>query len=194
MTPGKESGDNGLVKYPSRRRRNLFILIVSILGAVLLSRQEWFYRWIMSLGSFGFVSAFLAGILFSSSFTAAFSLVIFAVLGRELPVLPVALLGGLGALAGDLVILRFFRDEIIRDLEPIYDQLGGGHLRRLLHTKYFSWTLPVIGAAIIASPLPDEIGISLLSMSHLPAWKFLIISFVMNSLGIFFITSVGSVL
>ena len=194
LTAVNENGDNDMVKYPSRRRKNLFLLVLSVVIAVILARQDFVREAILSSGDFGYLSAFVGGLLFSSSFTVPFSYVMFATLADKFPILVVGLIGGLGAMAGDLLLMRLFRDEIVRDLEPIYDQLGGGHLRKILHTKYFSWTLPIIAAVILASPLPDEIGISLLGMSHLSTGKFLVISFIMNSLGILIITLLGSLL
>jgi len=37
----------------------------------------------------------------------------------------------------------------------------------VLYLKYLSWSLPVIGAVIIASPFPDELGISLMGFSKM---------------------------
>ena len=62
----------------------------------------------------------------------------------------------------------------------------------LIHTKYFSWTLPVLGAVIIASPLPDEMGVGLMGISKLKTSQFILLSFVLNSIGIFIIVSAGA--
>ena len=182
------------MKYPSRRRKNLLILIGSVVGAVWLAQQSFFHQGLLSLGSFGYIGGFLGGVFFASSFTVAFSLVILATLAEDLSPILLALIAGLGAMIGDLLILHFWKEEIGRDLEPIYNQLGGGHIRRLLTTRYFSWTLPLIGAFIIASPLPDELGISLLGISKMPRNKFLLLSYGLNTLGILLITTAGSLL
>ncbi len=182
------------MKYPSRRRKNLLILILSMVVAFVLSRQDFFRDGLLSLEMFGYLGAFIGGILFTSSFTVFFSLAILTTLSQELSLIPMVLIAGLGALVGDHIFLRFFKNEIIKDLEPIYEQFGGTHLHKILHTKYFSWTLPVIGAAMIASPLPNEIGISLLSLGHLPPLNFLLISYGFNTLGILFIALAGNLL
>jgi hypothetical protein len=57
----------------------------------------------------------------------------------------------------------------------------------IFKTKLFYWFVPFFGAVIIASPFPDEIGVSMLGMSKLGSRYFLLISFVFNSLGIFII-------
>lgn len=163
------------------------ILALSIVGAFVLSQQGFFRNGLLSLGVFGYLGAFMGGILFTSSFTVFFSLAILTTLSGELSLIPMVLIAGFGALVGDHIFLRFFKDEIIKDLEPIYEQFGGSHLHKILHTKYFTWTLPVIGAAIIATPLPNEIGISLLSLGNMSRPKFLLISYCLNTLGILII-------
>ena len=49
--------------------------------------------------------------------------------------------------------------------------------------------LPVIGAIIIASPLPDELGVSLMGMSQMKASRFILLSYILNSIGIFLVVS-----
>ncbi|MFH1072739.1 MAG: hypothetical protein V1743_04895, partial [Nanoarchaeota archaeon] len=58
--------------------------------------------------------------------------------------------------------------------------------------KYF---IPVIGGFIIASPLPDEIGISLFAAStKISTRVFSIMSYVLNTIGIFIILAIGTTL
>jgi len=46
-----------------------------------------------------------------------------------------------------------------------------------------------VGALIIISPLPDELGVSLMGISKLKWYRFLLLSFTLNTLGIFFLLS-----
>ncbi|MCC7436766.1 hypothetical protein IT402_02755, partial [Candidatus Nomurabacteria bacterium] len=70
-------------------------------------------------------------------------------------------------------------------------KLGGTGLSRIISTPYFAWLAPVIGAIIIASPLPDEIGVGLIGISKMKNWQFLVLSFVLNSLGILLIVTLA---
>lgn len=169
-------------------------MVLSVFLAVWLSQQEAVRNYLLSLGKLDYFGAFLGGILFSSTFTVSFSLIILIALAKSLSPIVVSLIAGFGAMAGSFLFLHLFRDEIVRDLEPIYEQLGGNHLHRILHTKYFAWTLPIIGAIIIASPLPDEIGVSLLGLSRMRPSRFLLLSFFLNTIGIFIIVTVGNLL
>jgi len=102
----------------------------------------------------------------------------------------IALIAGVGAVIGDMTIFQFIRTKgLVDEIKHFFQYFGSDKLHHLIHTKYFSWTLPVIGAIIIASPLPDELGIGLMGISHLKTWKFVLVSFLLNSIGIFLIVS-----
>lgn len=174
--------------------KNLIFLFISLLAAYFLSQFEPFHSFLLSLGELGYFGAFFAGILFVSTFTLATGAVILLVLAEKLSPLEIGLIAGLGAVVGDFVIFRFIKDSLLDEITPIYRFLGGGHITKVLHTKYFSWTLPVIGAVIIASPLPDELGVSLMGISKMKTYQFLLISFILNAIGIFLIVSASLVI
>jgi hypothetical protein len=54
--------------------------------------------------------------------------------------------------------------------------------------------LPVFAGIIIASPLPDEIAIGMLSAANCSRNKMLLLSFVFNFVGIFIIAYLGKAL
>ena len=180
--------------WKAYRYKNLTIFAFSIIFALILSRFEAFHTFLLNLGDFGYFGAFLAGFLFVSTFTVATGAVILLVLAEKLSSLEIGIIAGLGAVAGDFIIFRFIKDNLLEEITPIYNRLGGSHMTAVLHTKYFSWTLPVIGALIIASPLPDEVGVSLMGISRMKPYQFLLISFVLNAIGIFLVVSASSVI
>lgn len=170
--------------------KNLSFLVISLIFAFFLSRYEPFHAFLLNLNNFGYISAFLAGVLFVSTFTVATGAIILLVLAESLSPIEIGIVAGLGAVAGDFTIFRFVKDNLEKELELIYNHIDGDHhFKRVMHTKYFSWTLPVIGAIIIASPFPDEIGVSLMGISKMKTYKFLLISFILNAIGIFLVVS-----
>lgn len=169
------------------RYKNTILFVLSLLITVLLSRYEPFHIFLLSLGDLGYIGAFFAGLLFVSSFTIATGALLLLVLAERLSLLEITIIAGLGGVVGNMVIFRFVKDTLVAEITPLYNKYGGLHLTALLHSKYFSWALPVLGALIIASPLPDELGVSLLGLSKMKTYKFLIISFIFNAIGIFFI-------
>lgn len=173
--------------------KNLTLFFASLIPAFFIGRYEPFRVLLLNLGDFGYIGAFLAGVLFVSTFTVSIGVVILFILVEDLLPLKIAIIAGLGAVVGDFIIFRFIKDNLTLESELIYDHIDGGHhLQKILNSKYFSWTLPVIGAIIIASPFPDEMGVSLMGISKMKTYKFLILSFFLNSAGIFLIVSSSS--
>lgn len=174
--------------------QNLTFLLISIIVAFFVSRYEPLHSFLLSLGDFGYIGAFVAGILFVSTFTIATGAIILLVLAEQLSPIEIGIVAGVGAVFGDFVIFRFVKDSLAKEVQSIYDHIDGKHhIRRVFHSKYFSWSVPVIGAIIIASPFPDEIGVSLMGISKMKTYKFLLISFILNAIGIFLIVSASKI-
>lgn len=172
------------------RYKNLTIALLGLLIAIFLSRFEVFHDLLKQLGSFGYIGAFIAGIFFVSTFTVATSAVVLLILAQSLSPVEIGLIAGLGAVVGDVFIFRLVKNNLSWEIEDIYNHIDKKHhLQKLFHTRYFNWMLPVIGSAIIASPLPDEIGVSLIGISRMGTLKFILLSYVLNSIGIFLIIS-----
>jgi len=179
-------------RHKIHKYTNLALVGVSIIVAFALSRIEGFHIFLLQLGGFGLIGAFIAGMLFVSTFTFATGGLILLVLAEKLSPVEIGLLAGAGAVVGDLFIFRIVKDDILTELTDLYHVFGGKHLTHLLHTYYFNWMLPVIGALIIASPLPDELGVSLMGLSKMKTYQFITISFLLNSFGIFLIISASA--
>jgi len=64
-------------------------------------------------------------------------------------------------------------------------------LKKLFLSPFFTWLIPIAGAFIIASPLPDEIGISLMGLSKVKNWHFILITFLLNAIGIFLVVTLA---
>ena len=173
----------------SFKYKNLTFVFLGIIFAFFLSKSPEFHQFLLQVGDFGYFGAFLAGILFVSTFTVATGAVILFILAETLSPLEIGIVAGLGAVVGDFTIFRFVKDDLISEITPIYEHFGGNHLTKILHTKYFNWTFPVLGAIIIASPFPDEIGVSLMGIAKMKTYQFVIISFILNAIGIFLIVS-----
>ena len=180
--------------FRSYRYRNLTLFIVSIIIAIVLSRVESFHTLLLSIGDWGYFGAFLAGILFVSTFTVATGALILLILAERLSAVEIGIIAGLGAVLGDLLIFRFVKDNLVEEVTPLYNKLGGKHVSVVLHSRYFSWLLPVVGAIIVASPLPDEVGVSMMGLSKMKSYQFVIVSFVLNAIGIFLVVSASNLI
>jgi|SRR3989344_1587596 len=176
-------------KYRHWKLKNTFLLILSIGILFYFADSSFVKNLIQEIDSLGFLGVFITGIFFVSTFTVAPASLVLFYLTKELNLFGVVVFAGFGAMLGDYIIFRFFKDKVFEELKPIFTKLGGSYVSKLFSTPYFAWLAPVIGAIIIASPFPDEIGIGLLSVIKLKNWQFLTLSFSLNSLGIFLIIS-----
>lgn len=181
--------------WKSWKYKNLTIFLFSVIFASILAKAEVFHSFLLNLGNFGYLGAFLAGMLFVSTFTVATGALILLILAETLSPVEIGLIAGLGAVVGDFTIFRFIKDNLTQELEAIYNHVDGNHhFIKVLHSKYFSWTLPVFGAIIIASPFPDEIGVSLMGISKMKTYQFLLTSFILNAIGIFLVVSASVII
>lgn len=169
--------------------KHLAFFFISIIFVALLTQLELFHQTLIHLGNYGYIGAFIAGILFVSTYTVSIGALLLLILAEYLNPIEIALIAGIGAVLGDYTIFSLIKDNLVDELTDIYKKFGGKHLSYLLHTRYFRWSLPVIGALIIASPLPDELGVGLMGISRMKTYKFLILSFILNSIGIFIVVS-----
>ena len=167
--------------------KNTTYLIISLILFFYFAESHFVQNIIKTVGSFGYIGAFLTGIFFVSIFTVVPAVAVLYQLAELLNPLEVAVFAGLGAVIGDYLIFRFLRDKIFKELHNIFDKLGGPFIKKLFFTPYFIWLLPFLGAIIIASPFPDEAGISLLGLTKIKNWQFVILSFLLNSIGVFII-------
>ncbi len=170
--------------------RNAAFLVAGIAVAILILRTEWLHAYILHLNKLDYIGALLAGCFFVSTFTIAPASIVLFILAETMPLWVLALLAGLGAMIGDFTIFQFIKnDDLAKEMYVLFKQLGGKKLRHLLHSKHFHWMLPVVGALIIISPLPDELGVSLMGISKLKTRYFLLLSFLLNTAGVFLLLS-----
>lgn len=54
----------------------------------------------------------------------------------------------------------------------------------IFRLRIFRWSIAFLGALVIASPLPDELGLMMLGFSKIKTSFFVPISFLLNFLGI----------
>lgn len=165
--------------------KNTILLLVSIIVFIFLADTPFVKDMIAQIGEWGYVGALIAGIFFVMTFTAAPALVVLYSLAGQLNIYELSILAGFGSVIGDFLIFSFFKDKVFVELEPLMTRLSDKPFMHIFKTPYFAWLTPVVGAIIIASPLPDELGVTLLSASKLKKWHFVLLSFILNTVGLF---------
>jgi hypothetical protein len=170
-------------RYPK-----IALWIIFIIAAYFIFSNPAVKDWINGAGPSNYLYVFLFGALFTFGFTTPFSIGFFVDYSPQ-NLLVSVLIGGLGALLFDLAIFKFIRFSFMDEFNRLKN---GKKISRL--SNLFQSSLPhkmkiyltyVFAGIVIASPLPDELGIAMLSgLTKIRTIPLMILSFVFNSLGI----------
>ena len=174
-------------KMRARLLQDALLIAASVWAAWAIVHFEFVHYALAQAGDGVLYASFLAGLFFTSLLTTAPAIAVLGELAQEGNLLLIALVGALGSVVGDFLIFMFVRDRIARDAEFL---LRGPRAMRILHIfkhRRFRRILPWVGALIIASPLPDELGLALLGLSKLSNRYFFVIAYTMNFAGIILI-------
>jgi predicted Na+-dependent transporter len=167
------------------RKHNLRLLFIGAILAIILVKSNQAVNFSSTINSYPVLFAYLSGILFASTFTVTTGALILISLSQTNPIIIISILATLGAITCDSFIFLAIKDKVADHISETYSYFSRhNHLHKILHTRYFAWTLPVIGAILMATPLPDEIAVSLLGLSKLSYSKFIAIALVSHFLGI----------
>lgn len=179
------------VRYPK-----LLLLLATFLAAYVLFREWEVMPFHDAFLRYWLVGAFLGGLFFVYGFTAAPATILLLFLGKANNILLVGLIAGLGALIGDLLIFKFVRHSFVDELERVWQWriwLWFEELTKRAPEGLRKYVLLVFAGFVIASPLPDEIGVLLLAASQSISLKlFSILSYLLNTAGIFVILLIGA--
>lgn len=180
--------------YMSKYPKFLLLFITFIISYLLFYSKDYgpFQNFIVGLGYSG---TFIAGILFTYGFTAAPATAIFLILAGHQNIYLASFIGGLGALIGDLFIFSFIRQSFADEIMKLSREKIMSYFSDRLPGIIKKYTLPVVAGFIIASPLPDEMGVSLLAASRIVSTKmFVIASYLLNTAGIYVLFEIGKIL
>ena len=173
-----ESQKNNLTK-------DIGIIVLSVVVAIILIKTGAIEEILKQTRDLWFLDSFIAGMFFTSVFTTVPAIVALGEIAQlSQSVFLVAVFGGLGALCGDLIIFRFMRDRFGEDILGLIRNSGNGKLRSIVRLKSFRWLTLFLGALVIASPLPDELGLTMMGFSKTKTSLFIPVSFIFNFLGI----------
>jgi hypothetical protein len=174
--------------------KDVFFILIGIAIAIVLANSGAIDMLVDLLGGQA-IASFAAGIFFTSAFTLAPATIALAHISAQTPILEVALWGGLGAMCGDLALFLFIRDRFGDDIKAVFkSSFLSKHFLNSFHVGFMKWLSPLVGAVIIASPLPDEFGLGLMGLSKTRLYVLMPISFVMNVIGIYIVAQFAQLL
>jgi len=173
-------------KYPK-----LLLLILSIILAYILIKNPVVYDFLSNLNTLSYIGIFIAGMLFAFGFTAAFAVGFFIALNPS-NIFIAGIIGGLGAVVSDLLIFNFikisFADEFAKLQKTQTFKLFNKNSQKYLGKRIKNYLMLTFAGFLIASPLPDEIGVTLLSgLTKIKQSAIAILGFILNTLGIIII-------
>lgn len=168
--------------------QDLAIIVLSVLVAIIIAKARIISDILGAATSLRLIGSFVAGTFFTSAFTVAPATVALGEIARTNSIFLTALLGALGAVFGDLIIFLFVKDRFAEDIMQLLKKRGvWQRSKALFKSKILRLTTVLMGFVIIASPLPDEIGIGMLGFLKINSYLFAILSFICNFIGILLI-------
>jgi len=177
------------LKYP----KFLLLLLTFAVAYLLLSfRQSLpFDNFLLSLGYLG---VFILGIFYSYGFTATPATALLLLIAKNQNILLAGLIGGLGSLFADLTLFTLIRTSFRDEIKKLSQERCVKRLDKMVPRPLRRYLLPVLAALIIASPLPDEIGVCMLATTRVSPRLFSLLSYCLNTAGILAILAIGSVI
>lgn len=176
------------IQYPK-----LSLLACSFLLAYIMYIQGFFDLLPELLHGHGYISMFIGGLLFTFGFTSPFAVAIFIEMADTVDPFLGALVAGAGAVLADMTIFQFVRLSFMDEIRSLKASALARWISEKLHREtvperirqYIAWS---IAGILIASPLPDELGVTMLSgLTEIRGKAFAAVCFSLNTIGVLFI-------
>ncbi len=166
----------------------IYILTFFLFGGLSNLIPESFIEW-------GYLGIFISGILYVFSFTAPIATALILIFSSNKNIILLGLIAGVGSLVGDMIIFHFIRISFADEIEEFSNHKLSLFTLKKIPRRYQKYLAYIVGAFFIATPLPDEIGVTILASSKEVKLKhFGIVSYVLNTGGIFLIVLLRNVL
>lgn len=170
----------------------------SVIIAIMLYATGILHVLTQSLGSFEYIGSVFAGMAYAFTFTTAAAAFLFVELGETSGAFTAILFGGIGAMIGDLFFYWLLNNGVKKEVKAFFVAMVP--IRRLKRMeqftkrRIFAWTIPFLASLLIASPLPDELGITLFSLINFKPKYLAAVSFLLNTGGIAALVFLGRVI
>jgi uncharacterized membrane protein YdjX (TVP38/TMEM64 family) len=178
-------------KYPK-----LALICISVIASYLLFSNAHIQSIVSGLNSLTYIGIFIAGMLFSFGFSTPFAIGFFLTASPG-NIFLAAFIGGIGAMASDILIFHFIKftvmDEFNRLKKTKPMKIMIDEIKKDFRKKIRNYLTYFFAGIIIASPLPDELGVGMLAgLTAIKPKILALISFIMNSVGILIMLLIGS--
>lgn len=176
------------LKYPK-----IFLLILFIILAYVIFSNPKVSGFISSLDNLKYLGIFIAGIFFTFGFSSPFSAGFFITSNPD-NILLAGVIAGFGAMLGDLFIFNLIRFSFIDEFQKLKKTKIAREINSVIEKdfgkKIKNYLMYTFVGILIASPLPDEIGVIMLAgLTKIKQNLLAIISFILNTIGILILLS-----
>ncbi|MEK6825091.1 MAG: hypothetical protein AABY02_04525, partial [Nanoarchaeota archaeon] len=139
--------------------------------------------------------AFIAGMLIAFGFTAPFGIGLLITLNPANLWLA-SFIGALGAVFADILIFKTIRMSFMDEFKRLEKTSAFEFVEREFHRDFKAhvrnYLLYIFAGLVIASPLPDEVGVVMLAgLTRIRPFLFIVISFTLHLIGIAVILHLG---
>ena len=173
-----------------------FFLLLIILISYYFFRRPEIIGLMREMNNFSYAGNFLAGLFFAFGLSAPLAIG-FLVTSNPSNFFLAAAVGGLGATIGDIFIFKFIKFSFMNEFKRLEKTGVVRKIEKLVSrsTRLKHYLIYVFAGLVIATPLPDELGVSMLAgLTTIKLSRLIAISFVLHTLAIFSILYLGSVL
>ncbi|MCX6749511.1 MAG: hypothetical protein NTW17_02070 [Candidatus Pacearchaeota archaeon] len=178
-------------RYPK-----LALICISIVVSFFLFGNAQVQSIISGLNSLTYLGIFIAGLLFSFGFSTPLAIGFFLTASPE-NIFLATFIGGVGAMLSDLLIFHFIKFSVMDEFNRLEKtkpmKMMIDEIDKDIKKKIRNYLAFFLAGIIIASPLPDELGVGMLAgLTAIKPKILALISFIMNSVGIFLMLWLGN--
>ncbi len=173
-------------KYPK-----IFLFICSIIIAYYIFSKPTVSNWMIQLNNLSYIGIFIGGLLLAFGFTAPFGVGILLT-SRPENIFLAVLIAGLGAMISDMIIFKMIKFSFMNEFKELKKTKTAYAIKKITrknkHILIKHYLLYIFAGIMIATPLPDEIGVSMLAgLTTIKPKKLATISFLLHAIFVFLI-------
>ncbi len=172
-------------KIPLSETFEAWALLVSITLSIWFAQSNAIAQLVARTSDFDIASSFISGFFFTSILTTGPAIIAILESAAYIPAWKLALVGGLGAVCGDVMVFRFVRSRLVEHILKAALHPGLMRFGARIAAGPLWWLGPLFGAIVIASPLPDELGLFMMGLSNIRLLPFIGLAFAANAGGIY---------
>lgn len=173
-------------KFSSFKYPKLFFLIILVILSYFIFSGPKVSILISELKELSYIGIFLSGMLISFGFSAPFAIG-FLLISQPSNIFLAAIIGGIGGMIADLIIFKTIKFSFMNEFKSLEEtktiKLIEETVDKNINIKIRHYLLYLFAGIIIATPLPDELGVSILAgMITIKPKIFALISFLLHTI------------